>query len=60
MFFTDFQDNAGILYAKEIGLTDAEENAELTLEIRQMVFNKPVPEAIFRLQTPRDFEVVSH
>lgn len=56
--FSDFQDNSGIRYAKEIGLHSPDDNARLALEIRQITFNKPVPDAIFRLETPRDFEVV--
>ncbi len=58
MTFADFQNNGGIRYAKEIGLNSPEDDARLALEIRQMVFNKPVPEAIFRLETPLDFELV--
>ena len=58
MTFSDFQNNDGIRYAKEIGLNSPEDNARLALEIRQMVFNKPVPNAIFRLETPLDFELV--
>ena len=56
--FSDFQNNGGIRYAKEIGLNSPEDNARLSFEIGQMVFNKPVPEAIFRLETPLDFELV--
>ncbi len=58
MTFSDFQNNGGIRYSKEIGLNSPKDNARLALEIRQMVFNKPVPEAIFRLETPLDFELV--
>jgi len=39
-------------------MNSPEENARLALEIRQITFNKPVPDAIFRLETPLDFEVV--
>ena len=60
MVFSDFQDDAGILYAGEIGVNNAEDDAQLTLEIKQIVFNNPVPEAIFKLEAPRDFEVISH
>ena len=58
MTFADFQNNGGIRYAKEIELNSPEDNGRLTLEIGQMVFNKPVPGAIFRLETPLDFELV--
>jgi len=58
MTFSEFQNSGGIRYAKAIGLNNPEDNAGLTFQIGQMVFNKPVPEAIFRLETPPDFEVV--
>ena len=58
MTFADFQNNGGIRYAKEIGLNSPDDNTRLALEIRKMTFNKPVPEAIFRLETPLDFESV--
>jgi hypothetical protein len=56
--FYDYQDQGGILYAKEIQLADRENNTVLTLDIRQMTFNRPVPEALFRQDAPPGFEVV--
>ena len=58
VIFSDFQNSGGIRYAKEIEVNSPKEDARLALEIKQITFNKPVPEAIFRLETPRDFEVV--
>ena len=58
VIFSDFQNNDGIRYAKAIEINSLEDNARLSLEIGQMVFNKPVPDAIFRLETPQGFEVV--
>ena len=58
VIFSDFQNSGGIRYAKKIEVNSPEENARLALEITKITFNKPVPEAIFRLETPRDFEVV--
>ena len=58
VIFSDFQNDDGIRYAKEIEIKSPEDNARLALEIRQITFNKPVPEAIFRLETPLDFELV--
>lgn len=58
MTFSGFQNSGGIWHAKEIRLNSPEDNARLALEIRQMIFNKPVPKAIFRLETPPDFELV--
>ncbi len=58
VIFSDFQNNDSIQYAKEIEMNSPNDNARLALEIRQITFNKPVPDAIFQLETPRDFEVV--
>ncbi|MBW2203123.1 MAG: DUF4292 domain-containing protein [Deltaproteobacteria bacterium] len=58
VIFSDFQNSDGIRYAKEMELNSPDDNARLALEIRQITFNKPVPEAIFRLETPLDFELV--
>ena len=58
VIFSDFQNSRGIRYAKEIEMNSPEKNARLALEIKQITFNKPVPDAIFQLETPRDFEVV--
>ncbi|MBC8419450.1 MAG: hypothetical protein H8E10_12715 [Desulfobacterales bacterium] len=59
MSFSDFQSSNGISFAGKTGLDGPRDGASLALDIRQMVFNKPVPEEIFRLKIPRDFEVVS-
>ena len=58
VIFSDFQNSDGIRYAKEMELNSPDDNDRLALEIRQITFNKPVPEAIFRLETPLDFELV--
>jgi hypothetical protein len=58
MSFSDFQNSSDVIYAREIGLSDADNTTRLTLEIRKMVFNKFVPEALFQQETPQDFEEV--
>lgn len=56
--FSDFQDLSGILYAGKIQVTDGENTTLLTLDIRQMVFNRELPEGIFRQEPPPGFEAV--
>jgi len=58
MSFSNFQDSSDLIYGGEIGLSDAENTTRLTLEIRKMVFNRSVPEAIFQQEAPQDFEEV--
>jgi len=58
MSFSEFQSSNGILYAKEIGLRSNDSRTRMTLEIRQMTFNSPLPEAIFKQEVPRGFERV--
>jgi len=58
MSFSDYQDQGGILYANEMQLADSEQTTLLTLHIRQMAFNKPIPEAIFNQAAPPGFKVV--
>ena len=56
--FSDFEDDDGILYAREMRLIDPEDETRVVLDIRRMVFNNPVPEEIFKLVIPADFEAV--
>lgn len=56
--FSDFQGMSGMAYAREIRLSDDEDTTRLTLDIRQMVFNRPVPAAIFQQAAPPGFEAV--
>ena len=56
--FSDFQNECKICYARDIRLIDPETGEMLLLELKQMVFNKSIPEAILRLEIPPDFEVL--
>lgn len=56
MSFSGFQNRDGMLYAKEISLRDHEGATRMTLEIRQMISNSPLPKAIFEQGTPQGFE----
>jgi hypothetical protein len=58
ILFSDFEDDNGILYARTIRVSDLRDEAELTLDVKQVAFNGPIPEKIFELNIPPDFKVV--
>jgi hypothetical protein len=54
--YGDFQQEDGILYAREVRVTQLEGTRALTLKYEKMVFNKAIPDEIFRMQIPPGFE----
>lgn len=54
--FSDFQENEGIRYAREVGLSREGEKRKLTLQDVTIVFNEPIPEQIFIQNKPPAFE----
>jgi hypothetical protein len=58
MVFSDFQDEGGILYARQVKLDIPEQKISLRIEIDQMRFNTRLPKAVFELAPPRDFITV--
>lgn len=56
--FSDFESNSGIKYARKIRLDDPETETILELKLKQMVFNKTLPESIFELEKPKGFEMI--
>jgi hypothetical protein len=56
--YADFQQEGGILYAKEVRVTQLGGARNLTLKNGNMVFNKPIPDEIFRMEIPPGFETV--
>ncbi|MBC8458343.1 MAG: hypothetical protein H8D67_10145 [Deltaproteobacteria bacterium] len=56
---SNFQNDNGIYYARKIGLNDPITGSILTLELKQMVFNKAILEKIFELEKPAGFEIMS-
>jgi len=58
MVFSDFQDEGGILYARQVKLDIPEQKISLGIEIDQMRFNTRLPKAVFELAPPRDFITV--
>jgi len=58
MVFSDFEDEDGILYARKVDFHGPDHKVGLAIEIDQMRFNTPLPEAVFRMEVPRDFKTV--
>jgi hypothetical protein len=54
--YADFQQEGGILYAKEVKVKQLEGTRNVTLKNGKMVFNKPIPDEIFRMEIPPGFE----
>jgi hypothetical protein len=54
--YADFQQEAGILYAREVRVKQMEGTRNLILKNGKMIFNKPLPEEIFRMDIPPGFE----
>ena len=56
--FKRLKDNKGIYYASEVGVKSAGKGKNLIIKNKDMVFNTTIPEPIFILDTPPDFEAV--
>ncbi len=56
--FSNFQENNGIYYAREVKVGHIRGKKNLTLKNRKMVFNKTIPKQIFVLEKPPAFETV--
>jgi hypothetical protein len=54
--YADFQQERGIRYAKEVRVKQLEGTRNLTLKNGKMVFNRPIPDEIFRMEIPPGFE----
>lgn len=55
--FSDFQEAEGLYYAREIHLDDFGLGASMDLHYNQVVFNRSIPPAIFKLETPPGYTV---
>ncbi len=58
MVFSDFQDEDGILYARQVKLDIPDQKISLEIAIDQMRFNTRLPKAVFEMPPPRDFITV--
>ena len=54
--YTDFQQDGGILYAGEVRVKQLEGTRNVILKNGKMVFNKAIPEEIFKMEIPPGFE----
>lgn len=57
--FSDYKNENGIYYARQITLNDKKEDTFLSLSHKQIVFNKTLPKDVYKLKIPHDFKVVS-
>jgi outer membrane lipoprotein-sorting protein len=53
--FAGFQDEGEITYAREVTVIHGD--VTVAIHHEKMVFNKPIPEAVFTLEPPPGFEV---
>lgn len=56
--FSAFHKGPSILYARETRVTGEGQDASLQMKVKQMVFNRTIPETVFDLEIPPDFEVI--
>jgi hypothetical protein len=56
--FSEFQDNDGIYYAREVKVNSIKGSKDLILKSGKKVFNKTIPKQIFILKRPPMFETV--
>jgi hypothetical protein len=56
--FSDFESSSGLKYARKIRLEDPGTETILALKLKETVFNKTLPESIFELKKPKDFEML--
>jgi hypothetical protein len=54
--YTDYRQEGSILYAGQVRVTQMQGTRTLTLKNGKMVFNKPIPDEIFRMDVPPGFE----
>lgn len=56
MLFSDFENDNDIYYARKTKLDDLKDKTTLTFKLKQIAFNKSVPETIFCLKIPAGFK----
>jgi len=58
LFFSDYNNDNHIRYARKTRLNDYKNKTTLVLRIKQSIFNKDIPESIFELNIPENFEML--
>lgn len=56
--FSGFTELDGLLYAAEVTLADSQNGVRVERQVRQMVMNRPVPDAVFTLAVPTGYETL--
>ena len=56
--YSHFMNDNGILYAETLLITDKKTKTEIPLQFSQFVFNENIPEDIFHIIRPKNFEYV--
>ena len=54
--FSEFQEESGITYAREVRVNHTGAKQKLSFRKKKIVFNKPIPKEIFKLEKPLAFE----
>jgi hypothetical protein len=54
--FSRFEKDGPIQYARTVKLDDSKTETTLSLKSKQMIFNNAIPEKIFKLEVPSDYE----
>ena len=58
LLFSNFENDDGILYARQVNFHGPAYQAGLEIAIDQMTFNKSLPEAVFKMAAPHDFTII--
>jgi len=56
--FSNYDNEEDIRYARQIRLIDPGAAVNLSIDLKKTVFNKPIPEAIYSIKKPADFETL--
>ena len=56
LVFSNFKEDEGIIYAREVEVEMAKRGMGLVLKNRKMVFNKSIPEQVFIIKKPPSFK----
>jgi hypothetical protein len=59
LFFSDLKEESGIQYAGEIKVSGKKIERDLALKINTISLNAPIPEQLFTLEIPSNYEIVN-
>jgi hypothetical protein len=58
LLFSEFKEKSGIYYAEEVTVNNIEGAKDLVLKLNKMFLNNHIPDEIFTLEKPQNFETV--